>query len=181
MSRSPLMTLSWQRRPGSKGTKHRVPSKLTPLDVQHKEFKKSIQGYAREEVDQFLDDIIEQLEADIEERTRLETLVGELQEKVSHFKALEDSLRSTLVLAQRTADELKASAHKEVDLIKQRAKLDVEEELKNVRQQIIEAKAELQRVNDKTVAAKHDLRNFLNRQLDLLDETQRVVKSAALS
>jgi cell division initiation protein len=157
-----------------------VPAKITPIDVQHKEFKKSIQGYAREEVDQFLDEVIEQLEADIEERTRLETLVAELQEKVSHFKAMEDSLRSTLVLAQRTADELKASAHKEVDLIKQRAKLEVEEELKNVRQQIVEAKAELQRVNDKTVAARHDLRNFLTRQLDLLDDMRPGVKSAAL-
>jgi cell division initiation protein len=157
-----------------------VAGKLTPIDVQHKEFKKSIQGYAREEVDQFLDDIIEQLEADVEERTRLETLVAELQEKVSHFKAMEDSLRSTLVLAQRTADELKASAHKEVDLIKQRAKLDVDEELGNVRQQIAEAKAELQRVNDKSVAAKHDLRNFLTRQLDLLDDVKPGVKTVAL-
>jgi cell division initiation protein len=157
-----------------------VPAKVTPIDIQHKEFKKSIQGYAREEVDQFLDDVIEQLETDIEERTRLETLVTELQEKVSHFKAMEDSLRSTLVLAQRTADELKASAHKEVDLIKQRTKLDAEEELKTVRQQIVEAKAELQRVTDKAVAAKHDLRDFLTRQLDLLDEIRPGVKSAML-
>jgi cell division initiation protein len=157
-----------------------MPAKITPVDVQHREFKKSIQGYAREEVDQFLDDVIEQLEADVEERTRLEALVTELQEKVSHFKAMEDSLRSTLVLAQRTADELKASAHKEVDLIKQRAKLDIEEELKTVRQQIAEAKAELQRVNDKTVAAKHDLRAFLTRQLDLLEDAAPAIKSAVL-
>jgi len=155
-----------------------VASKITPVDIQHKEFKRAIQGYAREEVDQFLDDVIEQLEADIEERTRLEALVTELQEKVSHFKAMEDSLRSTLVLAQRTADELKASAHKEVDLIKQRAKIDVEEQLRAVRDQIAEAKAELQRVSDKTATAKHDLRNFLSRQLELIDNLHPGAKSA---
>jgi cell division initiation protein len=155
-----------------------VPAKITPVDIQHKEFKRAIQGYAREEVDQFLDDVIEQLESDIEERTRLEALVTELQEKVSHFKAMEDSLRSTLVLAQRTADELKATAHKEVDLIKQRAKMDVEEELRAVRDQIAEAKAELQRVTDKTASAKHDLRNFLSRQLELIDNLHAGVKSA---
>ncbi|HXW50671.1 MAG TPA: DivIVA domain-containing protein [Candidatus Acidoferrales bacterium] len=155
-----------------------MASKITPVDIQHKEFKRAIQGYAREEVDQFLDDVIEQLEADIEERTRLEALVTELQEKVSHFKAMEDSLRSTLVLAQRTADELKASAHKEVDLIKQRAKIDVEEQLRAVRDQIAEAKAELQRVSDKTATAKHDLRNFLSRQLELIDNLHPGAKSA---
>jgi len=155
-----------------------VAAKITPVDIQHKEFKKSIQGYAREEVDQFLDDVIETLEGDIEERTRLENQVAELSEKVSHFKAMEDSLRSTLVLAQRTADELKASAHKEVDLIKQRAKIEIDDELKSVKAQISEAKAELQRVADKTAAAKHDLRNFLTRQLELIDDAHPVMKNA---
>ena len=155
-----------------------MAAKITPVDIQHKEFKKSIQGYAREEVDQFLDDVIETLEGDIEERTRLENQVAELSEKVSHFKAMEDSLRSTLVLAQRTADELKASAHKEVDIIKQRAKIEIDDELKNVKAQISEAKAELQRVADKTAAAKHDLRNFLTRQLELIDDAHPVMKNA---
>ncbi len=155
-----------------------MAAKLTPVDIQHKEFKKSIQGYAREEVDQFLDEVIETLEAAIDERTRLEAQVAELSEKVSHFKAMEDSLRSTLVLAQRTADELKASAHKEVDVVKQRAKMDVEDELRGVKQQIAEAKAELQRVTDKTAAAKHDLRNFLNRQLELIDDAHPGARNA---
>ncbi|HEV2878499.1 MAG TPA: DivIVA domain-containing protein, partial [Candidatus Eremiobacteraceae bacterium] len=108
-----------------------MATKITPVDIQHREFKKAIQGYAREEVDQFLDEVIETLEAGIEERTRLENQVTELSEKVSHFKAMEDSLRSTLVLAQRTADELKANAHKEVDLINQRVKIETEDELKS--------------------------------------------------
>ena len=147
-----------------------MTTKLTPVDIQHKEFKKAIQGYAREEVDQFLDEVIETLEGEIDERTRLEAQVTELSEKVSHFKAMEDSLRSTLVLAQRTADELKASAHKEVDIVKHRAKIEIEDELRSVKQQIAEAKAELQRVSDKTAAAKLDLRNFLTRQLELIDD-----------
>ena len=153
-------------------------AKITPVDVQHKEFKKAIQGYAREEVDQFLDEVIESLEAEIDQRTRLEAQVAELSDKVSHFKAMEDSLRSTLVLAQRTADELKASAHKEVDIVKQRAKIEVEDELRSVKQQISEAKAELQRVSDKIVAAKVDLRNFLGRQLELVDDMRPAIKSS---
>lgn len=155
-----------------------MTTKLTPVDIQHKEFKKAIQGYAREEVDQFLDEVIETLEAEIDERTRLEAQVAELSEKVSHFKAMEDSLRSTLVLAQRTADELKASAHKEVDIAKQRAKIEIEDELRSVKQQIAEAKAELQRVSDKTAAAKLDLRNFLTRQLELIDDAHPTIKNA---
>ena len=123
-------------------------------------------------------EVIETLEAEIDERTRLEAQVAELSEKVSHFKAMEDSLRSTLVLAQRTADEHKDSAHKEVDIAKQRAKIEIEDELRSVKQQIAEAKAELQRVSDKTAAAKLDLRNFLTRQLELIDDAHPTIKNA---
>ena len=108
-----------------------MPGKITPVDVQHKEFKKSIQGTRVRKLTSFSTTSSSSWRHDVEERTRLEALVTELQDKVSHFKAMEDSLRSTLVLAQRTADELKASAHKEVDLIKARAKLDMEDDLKS--------------------------------------------------
>ena len=40
--------------------------KITPLDIEHKEFRKALQGYAREDVDQFLDELIASMEEDIE-------------------------------------------------------------------------------------------------------------------
>jgi len=146
--------------------------KITPLDVEHKEFKKALQGYAREDVDQFLDEIIASMEADIEARTALETKVADLEQRVSHFRAMEESLQSTLVLAQRTADEVKAAAHKEVELIKQRAKLDLDNELQEVKRRIDAAKSELQRVLDHLESVKHDFKTFLTRHLALVDETR---------
>src|SRR5579864_220455 len=151
--------------------------KITPLDIEHREFKKALQGYAREDVDQFLDEIIASMEEGIEQRSQLETKVADLEERVSHFRAMEESLQSTLVLAQRTADELKAAAHKEVELIKQRAKLDLDSELQAVRRQIEEAKSELQRALDHLASVKHDFRTFLTRHLALIDETRPTLSS----
>jgi cell division initiation protein len=153
--------------------------KITPLDIEHKEFKKALQGYAREDVDQFLDEIIASLEEDIERRTQLETKVADLEQRVSHFRAMEESLQNTLVLAQRTADELKAAAHKEVELIKQRALLDRDNELQAVRRQIEGAKSELQRVMDHLASVKHDFRTFLTRHLALIDEERPTLSAAA--
>ena len=153
--------------------------KITPLDIEHREFKKALQGYAREDVDQFLDEIIASMEADIEARTALETKVADLEQRVSHFRAMEESLQSTLVLAQRTADELKAAAHKEVELIKQRARLDLDNELQSVRRDIEGANAELQRVFDHLESVKHDFRTFLTRHLALVDEKRPSLNSAS--
>lgn len=144
--------------------------KITPVDIQHKQFRKALQGYSREDVDSFLDEVIEALEEEIDERTKLESRIGELQEKLAHFKAMESSLQSTLVLAQRTADEVKASAHKEVDLIKQRAKLELDGELAEIKGRIAEARRELQRHHDHIAQAKQDLRGFLARHAAMLDE-----------
>ncbi len=152
--------------------------KLTPLDIEHKEFKKALQGYAREDVDQFLDEIIASMEADIETRTALEAKVADLEQRVSHFRAMEESLKSTLVLAQRTADELKAAAHKEVELIKQRGKIDLDNELQGVRRQIDSAHGELQRVLDHYESVKHDFRTFLTRHLALVDESRPSLERA---
>ena len=155
--------------------------KITPVDIQHKQFKKALQGYARDDVDAFLDEIIETLEGDIEERTKLEARIGELQEKLAQFRAMEQSLQSTLVLAQRTADEVKASAHKEVDLIKQRAKLDLEGELSDVKQRIAEAKRELQRHTDHAAQAKQDLRAFLARHESMLDDEVAAARDGGIA
>jgi cell division initiation protein len=153
--------------------------KITPVDIQHREFRKALQGYAREDVDQFLDEIIESLEADIEERAKLQETIADLQEKISHFKAMESSLQNTLVLAQRTADELKASAHKEVELIKQRTRVEGDNELQEVRARIAAAKQELQQTLDHLASAKHDLRIFLSRHLALIDEARPELHASA--
>lgn len=147
--------------------------KLTPIDIQHKQFKKALQGYARDDVDAYLDEIIETLEAEIEERSKLEAQIAELEDKLSTFKAMEESLKSTLVLAQRTADEMRASVHKETDLIKQQARMSLDTELVSVKQQIVEAKRELQRLVEQCDAVKEDMRVFLNRQLALVEETKK--------
>ena len=155
--------------------------KITPLDIEHKEFRKALQGYAREDVDQFLDEVIASMEGEIEQRTALETKIADLEQRVSHFRAMEESLQSTLVLAQRTADELKAAAHKEVELIKQRGALDLGNELAAVRRQIEDAKSELQRVNDHLASVKHDFKTFLTRHLALVDDARPSLNSASNS
>ena len=53
-------------------------------------------------------------------RAALEAEIGDRRERISHFKAMEESLQSTLLLAQRTADEVKATAHKEADLLRKK-------------------------------------------------------------
>jgi len=143
--------------------------RITPVDIQHKTFKKSLQGYDRAEVDQFLDELIESLEDEAQEKAALEAEIADLRERISHFKAMEESLQNTLILAQRTADEVKATAHKEADVIKAQAKMEAEKEIGSLVERTDEAKRECQRSLDNAEKARSELRSLLMTHLSLLE------------
>jgi cell division initiation protein len=144
-------------------------SRITVIDIQHKSFKKQLQGYDRGEVDAFLDEVIETIEDDAMARAALESEIADLRERISHFKAMEESLQHTLVLAQRTADEVKAAAHKEADLIKQEARMQAEREIASLGDRIGEARREHQRAIDTAEQAKSEIRSLLRSHLALID------------
>ena len=146
-------------------------AKITIIDIQHKQFKKKMTGYDPSDVDQFLDEIIETLEDEAHQRAALEAEIGDMRERISHFKAMEESLHNTLLLAQRTADEVKASAHKEADLIRKEARLGVETEIAAYGDRTIEARREQQRALETAEKAKSELRSLLMTHLALLDRT----------
>jgi cell division initiation protein len=143
--------------------------KITVIDIQHKTFKKALQGYDRAEVDQFLDELIETLEDEAQVRAALEAEIADLKERISHFKAMEESLQNTLLLAQRTADEVKANAHKEADLIKAEARVAAEREIAELGDKTAEARREYQRAIETAEKARSELRSLLLTHLSLLD------------
>ncbi len=144
--------------------------KITPIDVQHKTFKRALQGYDRAEVDQFLDEIIEAMEDGATQRAALEAEIADLKERISHFKAMEESLNNTLVLAQRTADEVKATAHKESDLIRERARIAAEREITGYNEAIVEVRRDHQRAVEEAEKTRSELRSLLMTHLALLDK-----------
>jgi cell division initiation protein len=147
-------------------------AKITIVDIQHKQFKKKLNGYDPSDVDQFLDEIIETLEDEAQQRAALEAEISDLRERISHFKAMEDSLQNTLLLAQRTADETKASAHKEADLIRYEARVSVEKEIASFGDRASESRREAQRALETAEKAKSELRSLLMTHLSLLEKTQ---------
>jgi cell division initiation protein len=146
-----------------------MTARITVVDIQHKTFKRALQGYDRTDVDQYLDEIIESLEDEAQARAALEAEIADLRERISHFKAMEESLQSTLLLAQRTADEVKAAAHKEADLIRQEARLQAQREVSSLGDRVDEVRREHQRMLDVARQAKSEIRSLLLSHLALID------------
>jgi cell division initiation protein len=97
--------------------------KLTPLDIRHKEFKRGMRGYMDAEVDEFLDEVADEFERVFKENIELSDRLEALQEQITHYRMIEETLQKTLLSAQQSAEEVRVNAEKEAELIVRDAEL----------------------------------------------------------
>ncbi len=136
--------------------------KLTPLDIRHKEFKRGMRGYVDGEVDEFLDEIADEFERLFKENIELSERGEALQEKLDQYRNLEETLQNTLVAAQRSAEELRANAQKEAQLMLSEAEL-------KAREMVNESYADKQAVEKQIVVLKSSEEDFRFKFRSLLE------------
>lgn len=83
---------------------------LTPLDIQNKEFKRVFSGYSMQEVDEFLNLVIDGYERLYKENMDCKDRITKLEESVNQYKTIENTLQSTLVVAQTAGEQVQKNA-----------------------------------------------------------------------
>ncbi|HLR43464.1 MAG TPA: DivIVA domain-containing protein [Pseudogracilibacillus sp.] len=144
---------------------------LTPLDIHNKEFTRGFRGYNEDDVNQFLDQIIKDYEMTIREKKELEETVVELEEKVTQFKSIEDTLNKSIVIAQETADELKDHAKKEAKLIIKEAEKNADRILEEALSESRKISVEIEGLKRQAKVFRTRLRMLVEAQLDMVDNS----------
>jgi cell division initiation protein len=90
-------------------------SAITPLEMRQTTFASGWRGYSREAVRAFLVDASESYELALRENERLRHDMERLQGSIRQYQDLESGLKSTLVHAQKVADDVRASAALEAE------------------------------------------------------------------
>ena len=85
---------------------------VTPLDLRQAKFPAAMRGFDRSEVTTLLLEAADGYDQALRENERLRQEVARLEGSLGQYKNLEDSLKSTLMTAQKTADEVRDSAQK---------------------------------------------------------------------
>jgi cell division initiation protein len=98
---------------------------LTPVEIRHVELRRTwFRGYRRGIVDRLLADIADSFEDVWRERADLADKLEDLESEATKHRELESLLRSTLVSAERVAQDVKEQARRESDLIVQEARAE---------------------------------------------------------
>ena len=108
---------------------------LTPSEILERQFKSGL-GYDKKDVEQFINELSNDFGTLQEENENLKIKVKDLNESLSYYKSIEKTLQKALVLAEKTAQDTKASAFKEAEVIeleaRGKAKLIVEDARKQI-------------------------------------------------
>lgn len=94
---------------------------ITPKDIESKVFGSSLRGYKKEEVDQFLDEIMIDYQKLLDENEQLQKNVRNMESEIAECKKSEKSVLKTLEQAKNLMSDISASAEKRADAIVQNA------------------------------------------------------------
>jgi len=144
---------------------------ITPLDIENKKFSKQmVNGYNVNEVDEFLDELTTEYEKLYKENASLKSSAEELNNDVGQYKNIEATLQNTLVIAQKTADEIQTVAKGQAEQIVKEAELKAKSVSEELNTQILLKEKELEELKKQIDVYKAKVESLLISQLELLKD-----------
>jgi cell division initiation protein len=145
---------------------------VSPLDLRQQRFHTRVRGFDKIEVSSFLTAVADDYEQALRETDRLRQDLSNMESVLAEHREHEKSLRTTLLTAQRLADDIKSAAEKEADRIVREA---------NSRAQLLIEKAEarledVQREIDGLKLKRRDVESTLEGTIQALRNSLEYVK-----
>jgi DivIVA domain-containing protein len=145
--------------------------RLTPLDVRRYEFGRVLRGYDPDRVDQFREQVADELERLTRANQELEQKARALHDQLKSFRERDKALNEALVSAQQLRSEMRDQSERESQLILREAQMQADNILSTVQ-------SDIRRAEDELASIDRFRRNYLA-QLRVLVERQLAEISAA--
>jgi len=149
-----------------------VPDLLTARDVESKRFSKAMRGYSATEVDQFLDQVAEDIQKYCVQYADLERYAARLEDKIREFESLKETLSGTLLMAQKTADAKEEAANRQAEAIIVEAKSKAEQIIQEAEASKERERKEINHIRQLRQEFKADFRALLSRFSSLVEREE---------
>ena len=143
---------------------------ITPLELEKNNFKGSPLGYSKKSVDDFVNKIKGDYEKLYKENIELKDKVAMLNDSISQYKSMEEVLKTAMLAAQTSAEEIKQNAQEKAENIIQEAEFMAQKNREFSNQEIINAKAELEDIKKEMAIYKNQMETMLKTQLEILEK-----------
>jgi cell division initiation protein len=143
--------------------------RITPLDIQQKQFPVKMRGYDMEEVASFLEILREEMEELLRENADLKECCARGNAQIEEYRSLEKLLQDSLLTTQQMVEDYKANAKKQADLIIQEAELKAEEILGDAQQKAIKIHEDITDLKGIRRHFKEEVRRLIESHLRMIE------------
>ncbi len=147
---------------------------LTPLDVRRYEFPRVLRGYDPERVDQFREQVADELERLTRLNQELEQKARGFHDQLKSFRERDKALNEALVSAQQLRSEMRDQAEREAQLLLREAQQQAE-------RIVGDTQNDIRRLEDELAALERFRRNYLTQMRVLLERQLSEVSAAEAS
>ena len=155
---------------------------ITALEIKDKTFGTKFRGYDIDEVDEFLDIIVRDYEDLVRSNHDKDAHIRNLEERLTYFDEMKDSLSQSVLIAQDTAEKVKMAANEQAHNVLRQAEQDSQrllEEAKYKANEILRQAADnAKRVAVETEELKNKSRVFHQRLKSTIESQLAIVNSA---
>ena len=145
---------------------------LSPLDVRRWDFgAKTFRGYDEKKVEDFRNQVAEELERLTRQCQDLESKARGFHEQLRAFRERDKALNDALVSAQQLRSEIREQAEREAQLILREARAEGERLVDQARAEVRRLEAEIAALEQSRIAYVGQLRVLIARQLAELNAT----------
>ncbi len=142
---------------------------ITPADIENKEFSRAKKGYNEEEVDEFLDLIILDMEKLIRENRQLKDELSKAHVQVDKHMSTETSVYETLEAAKSLMNDIAASAERRAEILLKNAELEASLITREARESIAKYTDEGNRLKERVETLRERYKKMLETELERLD------------
>ncbi|MGC2062086.1 MAG: DivIVA domain-containing protein [Thermodesulfovibrionales bacterium] len=143
--------------------------RITPLDIQQKNFPIKFRGFDVEEVYAFLEVIREEMEELLRENANLKENVQRSDNHIKEYKDMEATLRETLITAQQMVEDYKSNARKEAELLIREAELKADSLIKDAQEKVIKIHEDIVDLKGVRRHFKEELKRLIENHTRMLD------------
>ena len=121
-------------------------------NLAHPQFSKGLSGYKVEEVDSYIDKVLDTIKDLKDQNEVLEEKIGVLAESLQKYREDEDSLREALLGAQKMGDSIVKNANNKAEITMREASVKAAHIVEEARKKVEDEKDELIRVQARAPA-----------------------------
>jgi cell division initiation protein len=143
--------------------------KIGPVDIRTHTFSKRMRGVDEGEVRAFLDMVADRLEESILEGEELRVRIDRLEAEIREFRALERTMRESLLSAERLVDERTAQSEKEAQIVIKSAEVQADKLLAKARDDLMRLRAQVDDLRRQRITYIERFRALLRSQAKILE------------